>query len=288
MLKDILKPRKKNIGNLPINRLLPSAKQKMVGPWIFFDHFGPIELSENKGLDILPHPHINLATVTYLFDGEIIHRDSIGSFQTIKPGDLNLMLAGKGIVHSEREPENIRKNKRLIHGLQFWLALPSEVEETEPAFFHYSKENLPTFEVNDTQIKLIIGTAWNKSSPVKTYCDTLFAKINILKGNSLTLPNKEEIGIYVLSGEITVGQEKITQYALGIPDKESTHILANTNSEFIILGGVSLGRRFIEWNFVSSHADRISQAKEDWLAQRFDKVVDDENEFIPLPHKFTI
>ncbi|MFC4892201.1 pirin family protein [Pseudofrancisella aestuarii] len=283
MLKHILKPRKKNIGNFPVNRLLPSAKQKMIGPWIFFDHFGPVELSENKALDILPHPHINLVTVTYLFDGEIVHRDSIGSFQTIKPGDLNLMVAGKGITHSEREPLEIRKNKRLMHGLQFWLALPNEFEEIEPAFFHYSKENLPTFEVNDAQIKLIIGTAWNKSSPVKTYCDTLFAKINILKGNSLTLPNEEEIGIYVLSGEIVINQEKVTQHSLGILDKESTHILASTDCDLLLIGGENIGKRFIEWNFVSGRSERISQAKDDWKAQRFNKVIGDEGEFIPLP-----
>lgn len=282
MIEYILNPNLKHLDKLTVNRILPSHKQQMIGPWIFMDHFGPATLDSSTALDIRPHPHINLATVSYLLEGEITHRDSLGNIQTTKPNEIGLMIAGKGITHSEREPQENRDQTRVLHGLQLWLALPLEFEEVEPKFLHYSESALPTFKYNNAQIKLLIGKAWEHKSPVKTFCDTLLAHIELQTNTSLDIPIKEQIGVYVLSGEIKISDQKISKSQLAILEN-TTNIKAFCDSTIIILGGDKLGERFIKWNFVSSKETRINQAIKDWQENKFDKVIDDEDEFIPYP-----
>ena len=251
MIKQILTPKLKHMDKITVNRMFPSSKQKMLGPWIFMDHFGPATLDNSTAFDIRPHPHINLATVSYLLEGEITHRDSLGNIQTTKPYEIGLMIAGKGIAHSEREPKENRSRTRNLHGLQLWLALPIEFEEVEPEFLYYPESILPKFKHNSAQIKLLIGEAWEHKSPVKTFCDTLLAHIELQADDSLDLPIKEQIGIYVLSGEIKISDQKISKSQLVILEN-ATSITALCNSEIIVLGGDKLGKRFIKWNFVSS------------------------------------
>ena len=279
-----IRPREKDLGGFFVRRVLPTMRRKMVGPWIFFDHMGPARFPAGQGIDVRPHPHINIATVTYLFEGEILHRDSLGSLQSITPGDINLMITGRGIVHSERERPEVRKVDHSLHGLQLWLALPKAHEEVKPAFFHYPASDIPTTEVDGVPLRVIMGAAYGLSSPVETYAETLYVEAHLQAGQRITLPEAEERAVYVANGNLTAGNTPITEYSLTVFRQGSDIVLeATEESRIAIIGGEKMGKRFIEWNFVSSRKERIEQAKKDWREGRFPKVPGDEEEFIPLP-----
>lgn len=280
----IISPKEKDLGELTVRRLLPYSKQAMIGPWIFFDHMGPAHFKPGSGINVRPHPHINLATVTYLFAGEIIHRDSIGSHQAIHPGDINLMVAGKNIVHSERSSPEKLKTGQTIHGLQLWMALPEEFEEIEPAFYHYNKADLPEFEVNNVAVRLMMGQAYGYSSPVKTFSPTLYLEASIAKGQSLTLPHAEQAGLYIALGRVSTEQETLDQYSMAVLNTaKPVSITAEEDSRIALVGGAPLGKRFIEWNFVSSRRERINEAKQQWRDGLYPSIPGDADDFIPLP-----
>ena len=280
----LIQPREKDLGDIKVRRLLPTRERKMVGPWIFFDHMGPAEFAAGSGINVRPHPHINLATVTYLFAGEILHRDSLGSVQTITPGDINLMVAGSGITHSERERPEVTAVPHSLHGLQLWLALPEADEEIAPAFYHYPSASIPALNVNGVKVRVLMGTAYGLSSPVKTYAQTLYVEAHLSTAQQLILPNCAERALYVASGEVRLNDTIIPQHALAILHaNDELVITATADSRIALIGGESMNKRFIDWNFISSRKERITQAKQDWQAGRFAKVPGDEDEFIPLP-----
>ena len=281
-IKQLIQPKEKDLGAFSVRRLLPRAEQKMVGPWIFFDHMGPAEFAPGQGVDVRPHPHINLATVTYLFEGEILHRDSLGSEQAIQPGDINLMVAGKGITHSERERPDVRNQAHRLHGLQLWHVLPEADEQTEPAFYHYPEASIPSFQHEGNALRLMMGEAYGERSPVKTFADTLYVEAFIKQGNQLTLPDVQECAIYVVSGQVVLAEQEIPQFSMAVlSDNSVGELRVSEDSRVAIIGGEKMLPRFIEWNFVSSQQSRIQQAVEDWRAGRFAKVIGDEEEYIP-------
>ncbi|GGE78005.1 hypothetical protein GCM10011533_32940 [Streptosporangium jomthongense] len=280
----LIEPRDRDIGGFSVRRLLPTRQRRMVGPWVFFDHMGPAEFAAGDGINVLPHPHINLATVTYLFEGEILHRDSLGSLQPIRPGDVNLMVAGKGITHSERERPEVTQRVHRLNGLQLWLALPEAAEEMDPVFYHYPGADLPRIEVDDVPIRVMMGSAFGVSSPVKVYADTLYVEAHLRAGQSIKVPDAEERAVYVAEGELTSGGTSIPEYAMAVlSNAPGIKLTATRDARIAIIGGQNPGTRYMEWNFVSSRRERIRQAKSDWKAQVFPKVVGDEKEFIPLP-----
>lgn len=280
----VLKPGVKDLGGFSVRRALPSRLQRKVGPWIFFDHAGPAHFSAGEGIDVRPHPHINLATVTYMFEGQFLHRDSIGSVQVIKPGDINLMVAGKGIVHSERTPPDIRRAEHSLHALQLWLALPEGDEEIEPAFYHYPASDLPTTEIDGVGLRVMMGSAYGLTSPVKTFAETLYVEAELKAGQRLTLPNSEERAIYMAKGSVSSNGTPIEEFTMAVLDQaEDFTVEATSAARLAFIGGERLSERFIDWNFVSSSKERIQTAREDWKAGRFDKVPEDDKEFIPLP-----
>lgn len=280
----IIQPKTKDLGDFSVRRVLPYAKQRMVGPWLFFDHMGPAEFAPGSGINVRPHPHINLATVTYLFAGEILHRDSLGSVQAIKPGDINLMVAGKGIVHSERESEQVKQSIHQLHGLQLWLALPEKDEETEPAFYHYPCDDIPNLTQHKVSIRVMIGKAYGVQSPVKTFADTLYVEADIPKGESLLLAQSEQRAVYVVSGEISIAGAIVKQHQMAVLNPlEKIAVQALENTRIALIGGEKMPPRYLEWNFVSSSKERIEQAKQDWRAKRFPTIPGDDKEFIPLP-----
>ncbi len=283
-IKHLIKAHRKDLGGFSVRRFLPYSKQRMVGPWIFFDHMGPADFPAGEGIDVRPHPHINLATVTYLLEGEILHRDSLGSKQAINPGDINLMVAGKGITHSEREREEVRGRPHRLSGLQLWHALPADQEEIDPAFYHYPAADIPHFNEDGAEIRVIMGKAFGFTSPVKTFAETLYLEATIDDGGTLLTPKAEQIAIYVISGEVTVENQTLKAYEMGIlEDGTLTTLRATESARIAIVGGEKMPHRHIEWNFVSSRKERIDQAKDDWYNQRFPKVPGDDKEFTPLP-----
>ena len=280
----IIQPREKDLGGFSVRRTLPTKTRKMVGPWIFFDHMGPAEFAAGDGINVRPHPHINLATVTYLFEGEILHRDSLGSLQAIRPGDINLMVAGAGITHSERERPEVTAVPHRLHGLQLWLALPEAQEEIAPAFYHYPAASIPAAEINGVAVRVLMGSAYGLTSPVKTYAQTLYLEADLKAGQRLTLPNCAERAIYVASGQLQLNDTQVPEHAMLIlRPADHVEIFAPATSRIALIGGESMNKRYIEWNFISSRKERIEQAKQDWQAGRFAKVVGDEDEFIPYP-----
>jgi redox-sensitive bicupin YhaK (pirin superfamily) len=280
----LIQPRDKDLGGFSVRRSLPTVQRKMVGPWIFFDHMGPATFPAGQGIHVRPHPHVNLATVTYLFEGEILHRDSLGSLQAIRPGDLNLMVAGKGIVHSERERPEVTAVEHHLHGLQLWLALPEADEEIEPAFHHYPGADLPSLTVDGVALRVMMGSAYGVHSPVKTFADTLYVEATLQTGQRLTVPAAAERAVYVAEGALTTGRTVIPEHALAVLRADADVVLeATATSRIAVIGGEHLGQRFIDWNFVSSRKERIAQAKDDWRERRFPTVPGDETEFIPLP-----
>jgi redox-sensitive bicupin YhaK (pirin superfamily) len=288
-IKHVVVPRTADLGDgFTVRRALPSAQSRMVGPFVFFDHFGPAVFRSGQGLDVRPHPHIGLATVTYLFDGEIMHRDSLGTAAPIRPGEVNWMTAGRGIVHSERTSPERRVTGDHLHGLQMWVALPAAQEETAPDFAHYAVDEFPMVRDNGSSVRVVVGRAYGRRSPVKTTSETLFADAHVAAGGTLPLDaDHEERAIYVLSGEIDIagdrfGMDRLLVFKPG----DAIAIKALTDTHFTIFGGATMdGPRHIWWNFVSSRKDRIEQAKAEWTAGHFGKVPGDEIEFIPLPSK---
>ncbi|GAC33110.1 pirin family protein [Paraglaciecola polaris] len=280
----IIQPRAKDLGEFSVRRTLPTKERKTVGPWIFFDHMGPANFPAGSGINVRPHPHINLATVTYLFEGEILHRDSLGSYATITPGDINLMVAGKGITHSERERPEVKNVEHTLHGLQLWLALPEKDEEIDPAFYHYSSTIIPGTTIEGVSLRVLMGSAYGLTSPVLTYAETLYVEAHMQAGQILALPNCEERAIYVAKGSLKIKDTVIPEFAMVVLSAaEGVMIEATTECRIALIGGEKMAKRYIEWNFISSRKERVEQAKQDWLAGRFPKVVGDEHEFIPLP-----
>lgn len=280
----LLEPHVKDLGGFSVRRLLPSSQRRMVGPFIFFDHFGPAAFAPGEGMDVRPHPHINLATVTYLFEGEILHRDSLGSVQAIRPGAINLMTAGAGIVHSERTPQQLRSAGHRLHGLQLWLALPEVNEEDTPAFVHYPAEVMPTRDEDGVRLRVMIGTACGLTSPVKTCSEALYLEAELQPGAVLQLPDEvPERAVYVVSGQLNLGRREMPAHSMAVLDASPRiQVTARQPTRLAMIGGAPLGKRYIDWNFVSSRQERIAQAKDDWRNDRFAKVPG-ETEFIPLP-----
>jgi redox-sensitive bicupin YhaK (pirin superfamily) len=284
-IETVIVPRSHDLGGFEVRRALPSAGRRMVGPFIFFDQMGPSEFLLGAGLDVRPHPHIGLSTVTYLFDGEVMHRDSLGTELPIRPGELNWMTAGRGIVHSERTPQQLRSLGSRLFGIQSWVALSAADEETTPDFVHYEAGEMPVLSGDGTTVRIIAGELLGASSPVRTSSPMFYADAALQAGASIPLdPDYHERALYTVSGEIEIAGDVFgpAQLLVFRPGDRIT-IRARTEARFMMLGGEAMdGPRYIWWNFVSSRKERIEQAKEDWKAARFDTVPGDA-EFIPLP-----
>ena len=281
----VILPRARDIGSFEVRRALPSAQRQMVGPFIFFDQMGPAEFLLGAGMDVRPHPHIGLSTVTYLFDGEIMHRDSLGTVLPIRPGELNWMTAGRGITHSERTPPELRTERSRLFGIQSWVALSRNDEEDSPDFTHYGAEDLPLLSSEGKTARVIAGSIFGQTSPVKTSSPMFYADVALSAGASVPLdPAYDERAIYTVDGTIEIAGDSFQSGALLVfrPGDRIT-ITAKSDARFMMLGGEPMdGPRFIWWNFVSSRKDRIDQAKADWKQARFDSVPG-ESDFIPLP-----
>jgi redox-sensitive bicupin YhaK (pirin superfamily) len=283
----VIVPRTVDLGDLAVRRALPSAQSRMVGPFIFFDHFGPAEFQSGQGLDVRPHPHIGLATVTYLFDGEIMHRDSLGIVAPIRPGEINWMTAGRGIVHSERTASERRAHGDLLHGLQLWVALPAAKEEMDPAFAHHGVHDFPMVRDHGKSVRVMIGTLYGERSPLATTSETVFADATLDPGAELPIDaSHEERALYVVSGEIDIMGDRFGAHTLLVlrPGDPIT-LKATVSAHLVIVGGAPMdGPRYIWWNFVSSQKERIDAAKAEWRSGRF-SAVPGETEFIPLPER---
>lgn len=286
-IEQVIVPRARDIGGFEVRRALPSVGKKMVGPFVFFDQMGPSEFLLGQGLDVRPHPHIGLSTVTYLFDGSIVHRDSLGVVKEITPGALNLMTAGRGVTHSERTSEAARATGQRLYGIQAWAALPKGFEEQDPAFIHHPEADLPRIVGEGKRVRLIMGEGYGQRSPVEFPHPALYAEAILAPGAILPLdPDYDERAIYTVSGEIDIAGDVFGPGQLLIlKPGDRISILAQTNARLMIFGGEPMdGPRHIWWNFVSSSKERIDQAKADWAAGRFDSVPG-ESEFIPLPER---
>jgi redox-sensitive bicupin YhaK (pirin superfamily) len=282
----VIVPRSVDLGGFAVRRALPHVKRRMVGPFIFFDHFGPVEFHAGQGIDVRPHPHIGLATVSFLFDGEIMHRDSLGSAVAIHPGDVNLMTAGRGIVHSERTAPDHRAGGERLHGLQLWVAMPAADEEIAPAFAHHDQGELPIVAGDGKSVRVVIGSLYGQRSPVPTLSDTIMADTALSPGAVLPIDTQaEERALYVVAGEIDIAGDRFAAGRLLVfrPGDAMT-VTAASEARVVLVGGAAMdGPRHIWWNFVSSRKERIEQAKAEWKLGRFDTVPGDESEFIPLP-----
>ncbi|WP_137939129.1 pirin family protein [Chitinivorax sp. B] len=286
-IQHLLKPHTRDLGGFTVRRLLPAFEKQAVGPFIFFDHMGPVTFAPGDGIDVRPHPHIGLATVTYLFEGEMLHRDSLGSEQVIRPGDVNWMTAGRGVVHSERTPLTARQNGQRLHGIQTWFALPQADEACEPAFFHHPAASLPLLTTPGLQLRIILGHAWGTQSPVTTFGDTLYAAADMLAGTRLDIPaDHAERAIYVADGQISIHGEAVPTHHVAILQPGATITLqSDLDSRLLIFGGDPLdGHRHIWWNFVASSREQIEAAKQQWRDDLF-PLVPGESERIPLPER---
>ena len=287
-IEELLRARAKDLGGgLMVRRLLPSHPRQGVGPFVFFDHFGPITVRPEDNYDVRPHPHIGLATVTYLFDGAMLHRDSLGSVQRIEPGAINWMTAGRGIVHSERAPPDLRGRPHPMHGLQLWAALPTAHEECVPAFAHTPAGAIPTWRSEGVQVRVLIGEAFGATSPVKTFAATLYLDVTAAEGGAWVVPAISatfERAAYSVDAPLVIDGTAVPACTLAAlnPGADAA-IVAPRGARYVIIGGEPLdGRRILYWNFVSSSEARIEQAKADWQAQRMGEIPG-EHEFIPLP-----
>ena len=275
-----------DLGGFKVHRTLPHKERTMVGPFIFFDQMGPARLSAGEGIDVRPHPHINLATVTFLFAGAILHRDSLGTRQRIEPGAVNLMTAGSGITHSERSPPDERSSGPHLSGLQTWLAMPKAKEEMPAAFDHTPAADLPVIDVDGVEVRLVMGEAWGKVSPVTCHSPTLYASILVPAGASLEIASEaDERALYLLDGDAAVDGAAIEQRNLVILAPGHRPVVkSKSGAQLMLCGGAPMdGERHVWWNFVSSSRDRINEAKRAWKAGEFDLPPDDHDEFIPLP-----
>ena len=286
MIEMLIEARKKDLGGFQVGRVLPFAQKRMVGPFIFLDHMGPAAFQPGEGIDVRPHPHIGLATVTYLFDGEIHHHDSLGYSQKIFPGEVNWMTAGSGIVHSERTDPSLRSSGGLMHGMQAWVALPREDEETAPGFAHHGTEALPELSSPGVWARLIAGSAYGLRNNVRTFSPLFYLHAELQPGAGLALPaDHAERAVYVVSGTISHdGARHPAGRMLVFTEGGEPVVTAEDGpARLMLLGGANIGTRFIWWNLVSSRQDRIEQAKADWKSGRMALPPDDNNEFIPLP-----
>lgn len=283
----VLTPHTHDLGGFEVRRLLPGRPHKMVGPFIFFDHMGPALFPRGRGVDVRPHPHIGLATVTFLFEGALVHRDSLGSVQRIAPGDVNWMTAGRGIVHSERSAVEDRATGRELHGIQTWVALPQASEQIEPGFSHHPKTTLPRIAAPGIEMSLIAGSAFGKRAPTPTFSEMFYLAVAMNPGAAFELaPEHEERGVYVVEGEVGVaGQTLAARHLAVLAQGGAVTIRARTSARVMLLGGAKMdGDRFIWWNFVASSRELIEAAKIRWREQRF-APVPSETEFIPLPER---
>ena len=274
-----------DLGAFKVNRTLPARERTMVGPFIFVDEFGPARLPAGAGMDVRPHPHINLATVTYLFDGAIEHRDSIGSSQVIEPGAINLMTAGSGIVHSERSPEHLRPTGPSLYGMQTWLALPDGREEIDPAFDHVPADALPVVQDAGVHARVLMGTLWGATAATPQQSPTIYADIELTGGSIPIDAEADERAVMLVGGEAELDGQPLELFTLYVlkPGHEA-RLSSASGARIMLMGGEAFStRRYVFWNFVSSSRDRINQAKEDWKAMRFGLVPGDDQEFIPLP-----
>ena len=282
MITERIRPHLKDLGGgFVVRRLLPSVDRQSVGPFLFFDHFGPIEVQPGENHDVRPHPHIGLATVTYLFDGAMLHRDSLGVVQRIEPGAINWMTAGRGIVHSERAPDDLRAVPHRMHGLQLWAALPFDHEEAEPAFVHTAAAELPVFTALGVRVRVLIGEACGLVSPVRTFAPTLYLDVALEPGASFVVPHAEELAVYAVDQGVIIGGEELPPFTLATI--QPGPVTAPDGARFVVIGGAALGaRRTMWWNLVSTRPERIREAAAAWAEGRFPGVPGDP-EFIPLP-----
>jgi len=283
MVELLIEGRSKDLGGFCVRRVLPSPMRKTVGPLIFFDEMGPADFPPGNGINVRPHPHIGLATVTYLFDGAMLHRDNLGYVQQIQPGAVNLMTAGRGIVHSERTPARLERDGQRLHGIQTWMALPAAKQEIDPAFNHYPMDEIPVVNVDGATTTVIIGKAYGERSPVVTHSDTLYLEQTFEAGVVSPLPDHTaERGVYVVTGEVAVNDEALSPGTMAVLKPGRAVLKAARPSRVMIIGGEPVGSRQIWWNFVHTSQERIDRAKDDWINGRFDRVPGDD-EFIPLP-----
>ncbi len=286
MIELVIDQRRRDLGGFEVGRILPFARRRMVGPFVFFDHMGPVEFAAGlpRSVDVRPHPHIGLSTVTYLFEGEVMHRDSVGSEQAIHPGEVNWMTAGRGITHSERF-ERARREGGRVHGIQAWVGLPAELEETEPEFHNYGPAQLPTYESGGLWARLVAGEAYGARAGVRTHSPLFYVHWRLAAGTRAELEERyPERAAYIAAGSVEVAGAKFEAGRMLVfsPGK-AVDFTALSDSTVMLLGGEPIGERYIDWNFVSSSKDRIAQAKADWRAGRMKLPVHDDVEFIPLP-----
>jgi redox-sensitive bicupin YhaK (pirin superfamily) len=281
-----IEPETKDLGEFTVRRALPDNRRQRVGPFIFFDHMGPAKFAPGTGVNVRAHPHIGLATITYLFEGEILHRDSLGHVQPIRPGEVNWMTAGRGIVHSEKAPPELLERGQKLHGLQTWVALPLEHEEDEPRFEHYGASAIPKVSQPGVEITVIVGSAYGVTSPVRAASETLFVEAHIDPGARLDLPDAEELGVYSVDGNIELDGQSAAPGVLAVLGNGSSGTVTASDGAHVMLcgGGTLEGKRIIWWNFVTSSRERLERAKSDWNAGRFDRVPG-EVDFIPLPDR---
>ena len=279
----VIEPNAKDLGGFTVRRVLPSRERRMVGPFIFFDHMGPAEFPPGEGIAVRPHPHIGLATVTYLFEGEIVHRDDLGFVQPIRPGAVNLMTAGSGIVHSERAGDDLDTTSRL-HGIQSWMALPADEQECDAEFVHYPASDLPGFEHAGVRVTVIIGEVFGQASPVAVRAPMLYLELRMPAGSEIEIPaDYDERAAYVVEGDVRIDAESLGAGLMAVArEGKALRLSATEDSHVMIVGGAHMGKRHIWWNFVSTSKDRIEQAKKDWEEKRFGSIPG-ETEFIPLP-----
>jgi redox-sensitive bicupin YhaK (pirin superfamily) len=286
MIEQAVTPVTHDLGAFKVRRALPARERTMVGPFIFVDQFGPAQMLPGEGMDVRPHPHINLATVTYLFDGAIQHKDSLGSDQRIEPGAINLMTAGSGIVHSERSPADLRAKGPSFYGMQTWLALPDGKEEVEPAFEHVPESGLPLVEGEGASARVLMGTLWGATASTTCHSPTIYADIILNAGASVAIgAEADERAVMVTEGEAELDGQRLEHFTLYVlaPGHEAVLKAASPSRAMLLGGGAFATRRYVHWNFVSSSRERITQAKEDWIDRRFPLVPGDEEEFIPFP-----
>ena len=283
----IIEERAADIGKFLVGRLLPFRQKRMVGPFIYIDHMGPVKLNERNNFDVLPHPHIGLSTLTFLFEGSIMHRDTLGNAVEIKPGAVNWMTAGKGIVHSERTPEYLRHSEKIMHGLQIWVALPKDLEQMNPEFFHINADEIPTWEEDGVQFKLIAGEAFHRKSPVPVYSKLYMLELKNKTQKELVLGQNlyGESGLYILEGAIeSEGNIYGPKQMLIAKDSSLCSFSMHPNSTIYLFGGEAFPEeRYIDWNFVSSDKEKIAEAKQKWIEHKFDKIKGEENDYIPYP-----
>ena len=279
----LVQGRSKDLGGFTVRRVLPTPRVRSVGPFVFLDEMGPVDFPAGQGINVRPHPHIGLATVTFLFEGEILHRDSLGYTQPIRPGAVNLMTAGRGIVHSERTSEERLGSGQRLHGLQVWMALPADRQETDPSFVHYPQDTLPVSHKEGVVTTVIIGSYEGEKSPVEVHAQTLYLSLAMEAGACHRFESgQEQLALYVVSGRIDTEGQAVGPGELAVLGRASVGIRAEEASVVMAIGGADLGRREMYWNFVHTSSERIEQAKQDWRDGKFGRVPGDD-EFIPLP-----